>query len=246
MKTTRLAITKLRTDGGTQPRAGTDPFTVDEYAAAMKRGAKFPPAVVFFDGTDHWLADGYHRRDARAQNGERFIECEVRQGTQRDAVLYSVGANASHGLPRSNADKRRAVMTLLADAEWSKWSNREVARCCAVTEGLVRKLREEPAGERTAWRNGRAYTMKTAGINARRRITPEAREVLRDTTLADRVRQVEALAALPRRNRPPPPARWCRARRGPSRRPRASWSGGGGPRRWPPGRRTCRHTGRAS
>ena len=36
------------------------------------------------------------------------ISAEMRDGTWRDAVLYSVGANAAHGLPRTNEDKRRA------------------------------------------------------------------------------------------------------------------------------------------
>jgi len=34
-----------------------------------------------------------------------------------DAVFNSVGANAEHGLRRTNADKRRAVLTLLNDDE---------------------------------------------------------------------------------------------------------------------------------
>jgi hypothetical protein len=35
------------------------------------------------------------------------------------AVSYAVGANASHGLKRTNRCKRNAVMTLLKDPEWS-------------------------------------------------------------------------------------------------------------------------------
>ena len=32
----------------------------------------------------------------------------------------------------TNADKRRAVETLLNDAEWATWSDREIARQCGV------------------------------------------------------------------------------------------------------------------
>jgi hypothetical protein len=42
-------------------------------------------------------------------------------------VLYTVGANATHGLRRSNADKRRAVSMLLDDPEWAQWSNLAIA-----------------------------------------------------------------------------------------------------------------------
>ncbi len=46
-------------------------------------------------------------------------------------------------LRRTNADKRRAVLVLLSDQEWSQWSNREIAKQCGVDEGLVRALKEE-------------------------------------------------------------------------------------------------------
>lgn len=39
----------------------------------------------------------------------------------REAILFIVGANASHGLRRTNADKRRTVERLLADEEWRGW-----------------------------------------------------------------------------------------------------------------------------
>jgi hypothetical protein len=59
----------------------------------------------------------------------------------RDAILYAVCANASHGLKRTNRDKRNAAMTLLKDPKWSAWSDGEIARRCAVTQQFVSKLR---------------------------------------------------------------------------------------------------------
>ena len=57
-------------------------------------------------------------------------------------MLYSVSANATHGLPRNREDKRRAVMTILFDSEWSQWSNREIAKQCYVSLGLVNMIRK--------------------------------------------------------------------------------------------------------
>ena len=46
------------------------------------------------------------------------------------ASAHTCGANAAHGFPRSNEDKRRAVLKLLNDAEWSHWSNCKIAKQC--------------------------------------------------------------------------------------------------------------------
>ena len=134
-------IANIRINGSTQSRAEINREVVADYAEAIKDGAEFPPVVVFFDGTAYWLADGFHRYEAHAEAGAHEIPADVRQGSQRDAILYSVGANAAHGLRRTNDDKRRAVMVLLGDPEWSKWSDREVARACGVTHPFVAKLR---------------------------------------------------------------------------------------------------------
>jgi hypothetical protein len=61
----------------------------------------------------------------------------VRQGTRRDAVLYSVGANAKHGLRRSVADKRRAVETLLKDEEWRQFGPTGIAERTNVSRQFV-------------------------------------------------------------------------------------------------------------
>ncbi len=103
--------------------------------------------MVFYDGTYFWLCDGFHRAEAANGAGLTEIAAIVKQGTRRDAVLYSVGANAKHGLRRTNADKRRAVMTLLEDSDWSHWSDREIARHCQVDHKTVGKLRATLTGE---------------------------------------------------------------------------------------------------
>jgi len=46
---------------------------------------------------------------------------------------------------RTIADKRRAVMVLLSDAEWSQWSAGEIARRCHVGDDLVLTMKRERA-----------------------------------------------------------------------------------------------------
>jgi DNA modification methylase len=161
-----------------------------DYTEALKAGAKFPPIVVFHDGSDYWPADGFHRLNAHARAGLPKIAAEVRTGTRRDALLFAVGANAAHGKRRTNEDKRRAVLLLLADEEWGKWSDREIARRCAVDNSLVSKIIKETESvdrqqmARTCTRNGVTYTMKPARGKTGR-WSPEAIALTRDTWIRD-------------------------------------------------------------
>jgi hypothetical protein len=169
MSTMRIDISKIRRDGGTQSREELNQNTVDEYAAAMMAGDNFPAVKAFYDGTWYWLSDGFHRMAAAVQIKATTIFADVRQGTQRDAILDSVAANSNHGLRRTREDMRRAIKTLLRDEEWSKWSDREIARkvnCDHKTVGSVRaemaSSGEIPQIERTVERNGTVYQMVPA------------------------------------------------------------------------------------
>ena len=135
--TQALNLSDIRTDGGTQARAGIDQAVVAEYAVAIGEGADFPPLVVFSDGEELWLVDGFHRLAAYRAAGVEEVDCLLKHGTQRDAVLWSVGANSTHGLRRSNQDKRNAVNKLLGDAEWVQWRDREIAKRCGVDSKTV-------------------------------------------------------------------------------------------------------------
>jgi len=139
-----LPLEDIRRDRDIQPRAGAlSTARVREYAKAMREGVTFPPIVVFQEGGNYWLADGFHRCAAAEAAQLTEIEADIRPGTQREAMLYAVGANAEHGLRRTNADKRRAVFVLLQDKEWSTWSDHDIARKTHTTQPFVSKLRRE-------------------------------------------------------------------------------------------------------
>ena len=165
-----LEIAKIRLDGGTQAREKISEGAVNEYRQDMLGGAEFEAVTVFHDGYDYWLADGFHRVLAAQSLGKKEIEADIKQGVRRDAVLYSAGANGSHGLRRTNADKRKAVMMLLNDPEWSQWSDREIGRRCAVSDRFVNSLRtanirsEKPTERTYITKHGTQAVMNTSNI----------------------------------------------------------------------------------
>lgn len=178
MKT--LKLSQIRIDGGTEPRAQIDKATLTDYVNRLRSGAAFPPVTVFFDGVSYWLADGFHRYHAHRKVGQKTIGADIREGSLRDAILHSVGANSEHGLRRTNEDKRRAVMTMLtnpivsADEDGISWSNRAIAMQCRVSEKMVRIYRKALAAKnpilsaraQVAYVNrfGKKGTMNTANI----------------------------------------------------------------------------------
>ena len=111
---TEIALADIQ-DGGAQMRVEMKPDIVREYADDMAAGAVFPLVEVYYDGSIYWLAEGYHRVEAARLLERETIDAEVLDGGERDAILRGIGSNASHGLRRTQADKRRAVERLLHD-----------------------------------------------------------------------------------------------------------------------------------
>lgn len=177
---TRIAIALIRRDGGTQIRAQISMDVAREYAEAMVAGATFPPIGVIYDGTDHWVWDGFHRLMGADLSDAVAIDAIVRPGTRRDAIIAALGANAQHGYRRSNADKRNAVVTALADEELAKKSDREIARICQVGADMVGRLRPPPPSvaerqtpaKREVTRGGKTFEMEVSAINRERAPTP--------------------------------------------------------------------------
>ena len=138
--TTSCLLSDISTDEDLQPRARMTSDIVEEYAEAMSRGENFPPVIIFDDGENKWLADGYHRYYAAKKAGLSSVGAEFRTGTKLDALKFSLSANVVHGLRRSQADKRHAVLTALKS--FGHLSNREIARLVKVDDKTVGKYRQ--------------------------------------------------------------------------------------------------------
>jgi hypothetical protein len=157
---------------GFQSRVTTNFTVVAEYRDALKNADCewiFPPVTAFKeqDGTQIWLVDGNHRVEAAIAEGLRTIPVSLQIGSRREALLYALGANASHGLQRTSADKRNAVMLMLSDAEWVNWANRDIARKTGTSPTFVAGIRNQMVAsgkiatttERTYTRDGRTQVM---------------------------------------------------------------------------------------
>ena len=202
-----LKLTQIKVNGGTQSRAEINLSVVEEYAEAMREGATFPPVIVYYDGEFYWLADGFHRVRAAARADIERIAADICQGTRRDAVLHSVGANACHGLRRTNADKKRAVETLLLDEEWGQWSDNAIAKACGVSHPFVGKQRygifpscNGYKMERTVQRNGTVYTQNTAKIGGKATVGGQE-PAASDRRTSARFLESSAVLALKERDR---------------------------------------------
>jgi hypothetical protein len=153
-----LPLSSISVDWTINARAAMRRETTLDYAEALKAGARFPPVTVFFDGNAYWLADGFHRYVAYEIAGIVEIPVEIRLGTPRAAALYSASANGLHGLRPTRSDKRKAIIRMLEDPEWTRWSNERIAALCGAEPDTVEELRRtldrfranRPAGESPA------------------------------------------------------------------------------------------------
>jgi len=136
-----LSLDLINIYGGTQARVTTNDDAIASYADEMEQGAVFPPIVVYFDGATHWLADGFHRYLAAKRLARPAISAEVHEGGRTDALRHALGANATNGVYRNNADKRNAVEVALE--EWPDRANPVIAEICKVSVELVRRTRTQ-------------------------------------------------------------------------------------------------------
>ena len=125
---------------------------------------------------------------------ERLVE---RNGTTytslRTSSLTSDVSDLSKSNIRTYTDKRRAVMTILEDKDWSLQSDRSIASLCSVNHHLVAELRQELSGrtpryepeptERLVERNGTTYTMKLGDLS--RRNDDDLLQARQDVTATD-------------------------------------------------------------
>lgn len=137
-----LRLDDLTTDSAFQSRVGTAEDVVEEYADLFRCGVRLPPISVCRVGEILVVVDGFHRVAAAKLAGLGTIAAQVTVADRATALLMAAGANTTHGLRRSNADKRRAVEMLLADPECARRSANWLAKACGVSQPFVSKILE--------------------------------------------------------------------------------------------------------
>lgn len=135
-----IAASAIETDG-LQIRAETSREYIDHLVELFDEDnpswpADLPPLVVFCDGRKYWLADGHHRLAGAVQAGCTEIRVNIISGTKTEALLFACGANAAHGLQRTNADKQNAIR--IAHQLMNPGTPaRAIARICGVSHSAV-------------------------------------------------------------------------------------------------------------
>lgn len=160
-----VAPSEIRADGDTQSRSANDPATADEYAAIYREACEakckhpcdaLPELDAVFDGTAYWLYDGFHRLYAAKLAGLDLLRVRILAGTVHDARWLASAANRTHGLRRTNADKKKAVGMAFACEKSRGMSDRALAEHCGVSNTFVSETRARlsTADSRPAARTG--------------------------------------------------------------------------------------------
>ena len=139
----RVPIASLTVDSDVQSRIRLYNGQVDEYADRMAAGETFPPLSVVDDGQHRYVVDGWHRLEAAKRLDREHVEVRLYRGDRSQALLYAAGANATHGLRRSNAEKQRAIKRVLLDPQWQRKANNWIAKHLRVDGKTVGKVRDK-------------------------------------------------------------------------------------------------------
>lgn len=131
------------TSKGLQIRCRLSEETIRDYMDAVRDGAVLPPVVLFNEGPGRplYLADGFHRVEVARRLAQKTIRAEVREGGYAEALAFALGANSSHGLRRTNEDKRNAVKVAWENRKMlfgvDNPSARSIAEACGVSNAFA-------------------------------------------------------------------------------------------------------------
>ncbi len=156
----KVPVEDIVLDERCQARATVDHEAVAEYAEAYGAGATLPPLEVWSVSGKLYLVDGFHRFPAAAKAGVTFLRVRVvGQGTLDEAVWYATSVNQTHGVRRTNEDKRRAVRMALESPIGQEQSTAALAQHLGVSRPFVAKLRSEWEAAQTAARAPQGATV---------------------------------------------------------------------------------------
>jgi hypothetical protein len=140
-ESTEVALGDIDLDCAIRVREKFNQEIVDKYAELIIEGVTLPPIKVFRVNGVLKVTDGQHRCRAAKKAGRETIKAIIVEGSEQEALMDALGANAQHGLPRSNKDKRRVA--ILGIENFGHLSDREIAKICAVSNTFIGVIKAE-------------------------------------------------------------------------------------------------------
>jgi hypothetical protein len=159
------------------------PDTVEQYATAMRNGAKFPPILVQAKRNKFIRLDGNHRVAAKRAVGDPTIHAYEAHVSGQQATMLAFTANNINGLPNTEGERIRQGMYLLKNGA-------SIKTAAAVTLVSERALR-------SAWTKEEAnQRADDVGINRREwdSLTPSVRGRLKSISTDEGFRAAHILA----------------------------------------------------
>lgn len=137
--------------------------SIEHVRALAESEATLPPIIV--NRATMRVIDGMHRLRAAALRGEDDVEVQFFDGDARDAFIFAVKANITHGLPLSLADRTAAAARIISSHP--QWSDRAIALTAglaAKTVGAIRRrsTEDDPQLNARIGRDGRVRPLNTA------------------------------------------------------------------------------------
>ena len=167
----------------------------------MEDGEEFRPVDAFFDGSEYWLADGFHRYFATKANNKTSIAVTIHNGTLEEAQLFAFSANKGHGLHMAAADIRHCIVRMLEHPVWGGWTNAAIAKhvgTSKMTVGRVKAAMSEPeqsTEKKYINQYGKEKTINTKNLGRKAKpATAQPPEPEKDQQIAELADTVNVLA----------------------------------------------------
>jgi ParB-like chromosome segregation protein Spo0J len=146
------------------------------------------------------VIDGMHRLRAAQAAGRTEIQAQLLDVDDREAFLHGVGANISHGLPLTLADRRAAARKVLE--LHPEWSDRAIGKASGLSGKTVGALRaSDGVGTAPAQRIGMDGRVRPVNAAVSRRAAHELLATEPDTPLREIARRVGAAPGTVRKVR---------------------------------------------
>lgn len=174
-----IFLSDIDMDGSPKVRAEVRSDTVEEYQSQYRlKGNRMPEPHLFKSGKMFIIGDGWHRVTAMKNLKTKAALFEIHEGGYSECLKFALTANLSHGLRRTNADKRAGAMSAIK--EFPSLSNKELSNICAVDDHTIATVRTEmeaslevKAVSKRQGADGKTYTAKPRTASEIPRVKPQ-------------------------------------------------------------------------